>query len=162
METIHKRAWRRSTAISSKSASVQWLCGSTSELPVILPPRQSPQLAATFMAAAVDLRLAIAGESSRMEGVDHGPRLLDYCFLAISARIDFPFDFWGLQGIITCRSRVVAEFDSATTCSRTLNEAAGRNGTRCRIADHRRRARHRHWRAARDRSRPAQCYRSTR
>ena len=42
-------------------------------------------------------------------------------------------------------------------CSVTLNGAAGRSGTRCRIVGHRRRALHLLWREIRDQSQPVQC-----
>src|ERR1700677_110659 len=90
-------------------------------------PRAATPSSLPFMAATADLRLAIAAESSRLRGWITDQDSLIAVFSRISACIDFSFDFWRLQEIVSRRSS-------------TLNEAGGRSGDPGRIVERRPRA----------------------
>src|SRR5579863_6542369 len=68
-----------------------------------------------FMAATADLRVVIAAESSGLRGCIKDQDCFVDVFSRLSVCIDFSFDFWRLQGIVSRRSSA-------------LSEAGGRSG----------------------------------
>src|ERR1700733_8375739 len=67
-------------------------------------PRAETPSSLPFMAATVDLRVVIAAESSGLRGWITDQDSLIAVFSGISACIDFSFDFWRWQGIVSPRS----------------------------------------------------------